>query len=67
MLLRQIAIALFSVFWIFPGTAFADLPLTVEGMLSAQNRWRAELGVNYANTEQRSVSTGHIRKTGVTL
>ncbi len=39
-------------------SALADLPLTVEGMLTAQNRWRAELGINYANIEQRGVSTG---------
>ena len=43
---------------LIPVLAFADLPLTVEGMLSAQNRWRAELGINYANVEQRGVSTG---------
>lgn len=43
---------------LLPATAFADLPLTVEGLLSAQNRWRAELGINYVNLEQSGVSTG---------
>ncbi len=58
MLIRSIRIALFGALGFLPVTAFADLPLTVEGMLSAQNKWRAELGINYANLEQRGVSTG---------
>lgn len=43
---------------ILPTTAFADLPLTVEELLTAQNRWRGELGVNYANVESQGVSAG---------
>lgn len=55
---RLIKFALLGTFGFTPVAAFADLPLTVEGMLSAPNRWRVELGINYANTEQRGVSTG---------
>lgn len=58
MLTRLIIFALLGALGFIPVAAFADLPLTVEGMLSAPNRWRAELGINYANTEQRGVSTG---------
>ena len=55
---EKLILALLGVLGFLPALAFADLPLTVEGMLSAPNRWRAELGINYANTEQRGVSTG---------
>ncbi|TAJ77329.1 MAG: hypothetical protein EPO42_10305 [Gallionellaceae bacterium] len=58
MLMRSIVFALLGALGFLPVTAFADLPLTVEGLLSAQNRWRAELGINYANAEQRGVSAG---------
>lgn len=58
MLIRLIILALLGALGFLPVAAFADLPLTVEGMLSAPNRWRVELGINYANTEQRGVSTG---------
>lgn len=58
MLTRLIIFALLGALGFIPVAAFADLPLTVEGMLSAPNRWRAELGINYANTEQQGVSTG---------
>lgn len=58
MLIRLIKFALLGALGFTPVAAFADLPLTVDGMLSAPNRWRAELGINYANTEQRGVSTG---------
>lgn len=39
-------------------SAHAELPLTVEGLLTSQNRWRAELGINYANAESQGVSAG---------
>ncbi|MBI4755546.1 MAG: hypothetical protein HY778_09070 [Betaproteobacteria bacterium] len=38
--------------------ARADLPLTVEELLTAENRWRAEFAAVYANTERQGVSTG---------
>lgn len=50
MLTRLIKFALLGAFGFTPVAAFADLPLTVDGMLSAPNRWRVELGINYANT-----------------
>ena len=55
---KKIILRLLSVLVFLPTFAFADLPLTVDGLLSAPNRWRAELGINYANLEQRGVSTG---------
>jgi hypothetical protein len=55
---KKIILRLLSTLIFLPTLAFADLPLTVEGLLSAPNRWRAELGINYANLEQRGVSTG---------
>lgn len=42
----------------FPTTAHADLPLTVEELLTAPNRWRSELGVNYANVAAQGISAG---------
>lgn len=36
----------------------ADLPLTIEDLLTAQQRWRAELGVVYANSNDTRVETG---------
>ena len=39
-------------------TACADLPLTVEDLLTAQNRWRLELGATYANSEKTGLQTG---------
>lgn len=35
--------------------AWADLPLTVEGLLTAKDRYRLELGVSFANSDRRSV------------
>lgn len=56
--MRAIFHALLCALGFFPALALADLPLTVEGLLTDQNRWRAELGINYANAEQRGLSTG---------
>lgn len=55
---RFVFSALLAVLSFVPTLAFADLPLTVEGLLTAQNRWRCELGVNYANVESQGVSAG---------
>lgn len=38
-------------------TAYADVPLTVEDLLTAQNRWRVELGLTYANVQLSGVSS----------
>lgn len=43
---------------LLPLSAHADLPLTAEGFLTSQNRWRTELGINYLNRELQGVSTG---------
>lgn len=41
-----------------PLSAHADLPLTIEDLLTAQNRWRLELGAVYANAERTSAQSG---------
>ena len=41
----------------FTNTALADLPLTVEDLLTAQNRYRLEFGVNYANSDRRNIDS----------
>ena len=41
-----------------PLSAHADLPLTVEDLLTAQNRWKVELGLNYVNSERTSAQSG---------
>ncbi|MEQ1487668.1 MAG: hypothetical protein ABL920_04195 [Methylotenera sp.] len=38
--------------------AKADVPLTIEDLLTSQNRWRVGLSTNYSNTSQQRVSTG---------
>ena len=39
--------------------ALADLPLTLEDLLTAQQRWRVELGVAYANSDTTGVESGN--------
>jgi hypothetical protein len=58
MQVRYIFSALLAALAYIPTTAFADLPLTVEELLTAQNRWRSELGINYANAEAQGISAG---------
>lgn len=41
-----------------PASARADLPLTVEDLLTAQNRLRLELSLTYANADKTGVQTG---------
>lgn len=41
-----------------PLSAHADLPLTIEDLLTAQNRWRLELGSVYANAERTNAQNG---------
>lgn len=38
--------------------AYADELLTVEDLLTVQNRWRVGLGVNYSNSNQKNLSIG---------
>ncbi len=56
--MRSISIALLCTSAFLPIPALADLPLTVEGLLTSHNRWRAELGIIYANAELQGVSAG---------
>jgi hypothetical protein len=49
---------LFCILGLFPALSFADLPLTVENLLTAQNRWRATLGINYGNADRQGLSAG---------
>lgn len=37
--------------------AWADLPLTVEDLLTTKDQYRLELGVNYANSDRRNVDS----------
>ncbi len=41
-----------------PLSVHADLPLTIEDLLTAQNHWRLELGAVYANVERTSAQNG---------
>lgn len=43
---------------VVPLSAYADLPLTIEDLLTAQNRWRLELGAVYANAERTNAQNG---------
>ncbi len=50
---------LYSAFFvlIFPSVVRADLPLTIEELLTAQDRYRLEFGLIYANSERRNVDS----------
>ncbi len=37
--------------------ALADLPLTIEDLLTAQNRYRLEFGVSYSNSDRRNIDS----------
>lgn len=41
----------------FSTMAWADLPLTVEDLLTAKDRYRLEFGLNYASSDRRNVDT----------
>jgi hypothetical protein len=43
-----------------PMSAYADLPLSVEDLLTAQNRWRFDLGAVYANSERVGAQSGQM-------
>lgn len=43
-----------------PMSAYADLPLSVEDLLTAQNRWRFDLGAVYANSERVGAQNGQM-------
>lgn len=45
---------------LLPLAARADLPPTVEDLLTAQGRWRVELGAVYANSGKTGVHTGQL-------
>lgn len=38
-------------------TAYADLPLTIEDLLTAERRWRADVNIVYANSDRRNVDS----------
>jgi hypothetical protein len=38
-------------------TAYADLPLTIEELLTAEKRWRADVNLVYANSDRRNVDS----------
>ncbi|WGZ93175.1 MAG: transporter [Candidatus Thiothrix putei] len=46
-----------AVFLLFSSPASADLPLTVENLLSDKGKLRLELSASYANSERRGVET----------
>lgn len=37
--------------------AHADLPLTIEDLLTAEKRWRADVNLVYANSDRRNVDS----------
>ena len=41
----------------FSNSASADLPLTVEDLLTAQDRYRLEFGLSYANSDRRNIDS----------
>jgi len=41
----------------FSNPASADLPLTIEDLLTAQDRYRLEFGLNYANSDRRNIDS----------
>lgn len=47
-----------SMAWFLSFPALADLPLTIEDLLTAQQRWRIELGAVYANSTTNGVESG---------
>ena len=38
-------------------SSFADLPLSIEDLLTSKNEYRLEFGLNYANSDRNSVNT----------
>jgi len=42
---------------LLPVTSYADLPLTVEDLLTAERRWRVDLNLTYSNSDQENVDS----------
>ncbi len=43
---------------LFSTAVFADLPLTVEDLITAPNKWRLDMGMSYVNQERRDLQQG---------
>lgn len=56
--MRPLFAPILTAMLMLPLAARADLPLTVEDMLTMQDRWRVELGAVYANSDKTGVHTG---------
>ena len=52
---------------IWAGQAKADLPLTVEDLITEQGRVRLDVSLTYANVDRQGVSTGAVSYTHLTL
>ena len=43
---------------VFESSAYADLPLTVEGLLTEKGKLKLDMAISYANSERSNASTG---------
>jgi hypothetical protein len=55
--LRHCVIASLLLFGCVLPTAYADLPLTIEDLLTAEKRWRTDVNLVYANSDRRNVDS----------
>lgn len=56
MLKDRLITALLLIALVIP-VAHADLPLTIENLLTAERRWRADINLVYANSDRRNVDS----------
>jgi len=56
MLNDRLIVALLLIALVTP-VAHADLPLTIENLLTAERRWRADINLVYANSDRRNVDS----------
>ena len=54
-LIRKLSLVITSLFIATP--CWADLPLTIEDLLTEKNEFRLEFGLNYANSDRNSINT----------
>jgi len=48
-------LGLVAILCLFSTWAHADLPLTIENLLTAENRWRVEMGLTYAGSDRHNI------------
>jgi len=57
MIKDRLLTALLLCVFVAPITTYADLPLTIEDLLTAERRWRADVNLVYANIDRRDVES----------